>query len=406
MLAARLKQDGLNTFVAGVDANNVPNAVDDVTGLTPAALAALGRLNTHDYHADPSGSPAKLIQYRELARSLHKPIWMSELGCCFHGQGDGTDMWGALFMADAVRMDLRDMGADAWVLWQPDWNVIAFDPHGGMPQPQTQYYVLAQYTRFIRPGFQIISAGGAYHTLAAYSPASKRLVLVTTNRERAEQNDLDLGNFAGLPVSVEVYRTTDDTGIDLQPSHLALTSTSHIVDQLPVRSVTTYVVDGVTPRPVAASARIEGPHQIKDVGTGLCLNIPRNATNAGAGIIPYPCGGGFSNMEFNLVDEANEFYTIQTTNGADSLCLNISQAATSPGDGKTLGVAGNLIQWSCQEGSPYPNELFQVVALASNRMTLRVKSSGLCLEDPGRGGTLRQDVCRPSQPDQIFTLTD
>ena len=217
MLAARLKQDGLKTFVAGVDANNVPNAVDDVTGLTPAALAALGRLNTHDYHADPSGSPEKLIQYRELARSLHKPIWMSELGRCFHGQGDGTDMWGALFMADAVRMDLRDMGADAWVLWQPDWNVIAFDPHGGMPQPQTQYYVLAQYTRFIRPGFQIISAGGAYHTLAAYSPASKRLVLVTTNRERAEQNDLDLGNFDGLPVSVAVYRTTADTATTCNP---------------------------------------------------------------------------------------------------------------------------------------------------------------------------------------------
>jgi len=191
-VAAGLKQDGLKTFVAGVDANNVPDAVSDIAGLAPAALTALGRLNTHDYHGDPSGSPAKLIQYRELARRLHKPIWMSELGCCFHGQGDGTDMWGALFMADAMRMDLRDMGADAWILWQPDWNVIAFDPHGGMPQPQKQYYVMGHYTRFIRPRFQIISAGGAYHTLAAYSPAAKRLVLVTTNREHVEKNDLDL----------------------------------------------------------------------------------------------------------------------------------------------------------------------------------------------------------------------
>ena len=178
------------------------------------------------------------------------------------------------------------------------------------------------------------------------------------------------------------------------------------MDELPVRSVTTYVVDGVTPRVVAASARIEGLHQIEDVGTGLCLNIPRSATNAGEGIIPYPCGGGFSNMEFNLVDEGSGFYTIHTTNGADGLCLNISQAASSPGDGKTLGAAGNLIQWGCREGSPYPNELFQVLALPGNRMALRVKSSGLCLRDPGAGGTLRQDVCRPSQPNQVFTLND
>jgi hypothetical protein len=34
-------------------------------------------------------------------------------------------MWGALFMADSIRMDLRDLGVEAWVLWQPDWEVIA-----------------------------------------------------------------------------------------------------------------------------------------------------------------------------------------------------------------------------------------------------------------------------------------
>ena len=31
---------------------------------------------------------------------------MSELGCCFASQDDKTEMWGALFVADSVRMDL------------------------------------------------------------------------------------------------------------------------------------------------------------------------------------------------------------------------------------------------------------------------------------------------------------
>ena len=214
MLASRLKRDGLDTFVSGVDMNNLGAAIGGAAQLNPAALSALGRLNTHDYHSHPN--PGELREYRSLAQKLRKPIWMSELGCCFSGQGDKTEMWGALFMADSVRMDLRDMRAAAWVLWQPDWNLIAFDPKGGMPDLQKQFYTLAQYTRFIRPGFQIISAGGAYNTLAAYSPVSKRLVLVSTNWDAATSNDLDLNAFDGLPSSAAVYRTTADESVNLQ----------------------------------------------------------------------------------------------------------------------------------------------------------------------------------------------
>ena len=115
MLATRLKHDGLDTFVSGVDMSNAEEGVAGVSRLQPDALSALGRLNTHDYHTDTIGNPAKLMQYKSLTQKLRKPIWMSELGCCFHGQGDGTDMWGALFMADFVRIDLRDLGAEAWV---------------------------------------------------------------------------------------------------------------------------------------------------------------------------------------------------------------------------------------------------------------------------------------------------
>lgn len=246
MLAARLKQDGANTFVSGVDTNNVGAAVSTASRLSQVALSSLGRLNTHDYHT--SGNQALLKQYSVLAQQHHKPIWMSELGCCFSYQGDGTDMWGALFMADSVRMDLRDLGAQAWVIWQPDWNVIAFDPDGGTPHLKKQYYALAQYTRFIRPGFQILSSDGAYNTLAAYSPASKRLVLVTTNWAAVTANDLDLTAFAKLPSSAATYRTTADETVNLQEGTIAVSSKGHIVDPLPPRSVTTYVVDGVVRR--------------------------------------------------------------------------------------------------------------------------------------------------------------
>src|ERR1700676_2095001 len=403
MLASRLKRDGLDTFVSGVDMNNLGAAIGGAAQLSPAALSALGRLNTHDYHSHPN--PGELREYRSLAQKLHKPIWMSELGCCFSGQGDKTEMWGALFMADSVRMDLRDMRAEAWGLWQPDWNVIAFDPNGGVPHPKKQFYALAQYTRFIRSGFQIISAGGAYNTLAAYSPSSKRLVLVSTNWDAVTPNDLDLSAFAGIPSSAAVYRTTADEALNLQEESISLSSKGHLIDQLPVRSITTYVIDGVSPLSMAASRSIEGMHQIVSEETKLCLNINQNSTRSGEAILPYPCGG-FSNMEFNLVDQKNGFYSIHTVNGAKALCLNVSNATASPGDGKKYGGPGNLIQWDCSDGSLPGNELFQVVDLGKDRMQIRVKSSGLCLEDPGRGGTIRQNRCNQSILNQVFILTE
>jgi len=403
MLASRLKGDDLNTIVSGVDMNNLDAAVGGLGQLNPAALAALGRLNTHDYHTSPN--PGGLKEYKSLAQKLHKPVWMSEVGCCFPRQGDGTDMWGALFMADSVRMDLRDMGAEAWVLWQPDWNVIAFDPNGGVPHPKKQFYALAQYSRFIRPGFQMISAGGAFHTLAAYSPSSKRLVLVSTNWDAVTPNDFDLSAFAGIPSSVAVYRTTADEAVNLQEESISPSSKGHLIDLLPVRSITTYVIDGVSPLSIAASRIVEGMHQIVSEGTKLCLNINQNSTRSGEAILPYPCGG-FSNMEFNLVDQGNGFYSIHTVNGAKGLCLNVSNATASAGDGKKYGGPGNLIQWNCSDSPLSDNELFRIVDLDRGRVEIRVKNSGLCLEDPGRGGTIRQNRCNQSILNQVFTLTE
>ena len=403
LLAERLKHDGANTFVSGVDTNNISAAVSTAAQLNASSLAAVGRLNTHDYHHSV-GDLAKLKEYKTLAQKLGKPVWMSELGCCQAGQ-DKAEMWGALFMADSIRMDLRDLGAESWVLWQPDWNVIAFDPKGGEPQLKKQYYALAQYTRFIRPGFQIVSAGGAYNTLAAYSRASKRLVLVSTNWDEAALNDLDLSAFGGLPKSVTMYRTSSDEGANLQEQMVTVSANGHIVDPLPVRSITTYIVDGAAPLPNVPSGAIEGAHQIMSAGNKLCMNITRNSTQSGDAIIPYPCGA-FSNMEFNFVDRGAGFYSIHTVNGEATLCLNISNGTGTPGDGKTPSGPGNLIQWNCGQTAIPANELFAVSDVGEGGMRIRVKSSGLCLEDPGRGGTIRQNSCNALSLNQKFILTE
>jgi hypothetical protein len=147
-----------------------------------------------------------------------------------------------------------------------------------------------------------------------------------------------------------------------------------------------------------------GTHQIVSQATRLCFNIKGNTNNWGEAIIPYPCGNS-TNMQFYFVDQGSGLYSIHTVNGTQDLCLNISTGASSPGDGKKFGGPGNLIQWSCGGSSLSDNELFKLVDLSGGRQQIRVKNSGLCLEDPGSGGTIRQNVCS-SSPNQTFTLTE
>ena len=244
MVAQALRSAHLPTIVSASDTNDLDKETKDLGLFDAAAVRAIGRINTHTY----AGQNRAALKAK--AATLRLPVWTSEVGCCLGSAkskvpNDRTPMWGALWMADTVRLDLRDMGSQVWVFWQPDWNLIAFD-HGA-PAPEKQYYALAQYTNYIRPGFRIISAG-ADNTLAAYSPSAKRLVLVSTNWDSATTNDFDLTSFSDLPAFATQVRTTADSSVNLQQQTLPVSAQGRIVDTLPVRSVTTYILDGVTER--------------------------------------------------------------------------------------------------------------------------------------------------------------
>jgi len=169
------------------------------------------------------------------------------------------------------------------------------------------------------------------------------------------------------------------------------------------------VVDGVLPTTAPpASGGVEGTHWIASEATKLCWTINGNTTRSGESIVPYPCAG-FSSEIFNFVDHRDGYYSVQTLNGAEGaaqLCLNIARAATSPGDGKAAGGSGNMIQWNCAGRPPADNELFKIVDAGDGRVRFQVKKSGLCLEDPGRGGVIRQNVCSASNRNQEFSLVE
>jgi O-glycosyl hydrolase len=335
-VAGALADAGLSTFVSAADANNRDHMTSALASYASSTLAGIGRINTHGY----SGSNRWAL--RSGATQAKKPLWMSEVGCCLGtpknvvgGSYDKTDIWNALWMADNVRLDLRDLNAEAWVIWQPDWNVINFN-NGATPIPRKEFYALAQYTNFIRPGFQVIAVE-ANHTLAAYSTAAQRLVLVAVNWESPSPVDYDLTAFNGLPGQLAVYRTTADASTNLSPqTGISINNQGHLLDTLPVRSVTTYVVDGVTPKAWLASSKGLLSSLAKP---GLCLGVTAPGPTS-APLALQACDAGTGGEVFTQ-DPVTGHFTVFS--GAQEMCLNVWGGTDS--DGAQVG------SWACGDGA-------------------------------------------------------
>ena len=222
------------TIVSGTE----PNSLDKMTGwlaeMDAASLAALGRINVHQYQP---GDPAAL---HRKAAALGKPVWASEVGCCF-AFDHRTEWDGALFMAQSIQQALTDLGAAVWCFWQPDWGVIDFST--GHPRPLPQYYAIAQYTRFIRPGFRVLDSRGD-GLVAALSPDGRRLVLVAINhRATSMREDIDISALGRSWQQVRIYRADAATAANPVPSHASVTTDGHLLDNEPAASISTYVID-------------------------------------------------------------------------------------------------------------------------------------------------------------------
>ncbi len=143
------------------------------------------------------------------------------------------------------------------VYWQafdsdPDWTLItnSIPTSTTLGSPVPKFYVLAQYSRHVRPGMTIINAtdsqGGT--TVAAYSPADKKLVLVTTNlATRSTTVTFDLSAFSNIAQgSATRWVTVMASSGDKYAAYtdVAVSGTTAVAT-MEGNSVTTIEIDGV-----------------------------------------------------------------------------------------------------------------------------------------------------------------
>ena len=226
-LSKALKERGLEDIIlSGTDETSIDVAATCFSMLTPEAVDAISRIDTHSY----GGSAREFL--RNMALNAGKNLWMSEVdGGDTLGENAG-EMGAGLWLAKRIIDDMNGLTPAAWILWQvidshiceegylgrKDTGMVNVDggywgtavaDHDKEEIILTQkYYVFGQFTRYIRPGCTIIA--GDDYTLAAYDPQKNELVIVAMNKEQEDAEVFfDLSGFS--PEALRVAASTESS---------------------------------------------------------------------------------------------------------------------------------------------------------------------------------------------------
>lgn len=268
VLAEELRAAGLDrVIISGPDETDPDHFVADWACWTEEARAAVGQLNVHSYAV--TGRP----EVRRIAVQEGKPLWMSEVDLGPGGLSlDFEDVRPGLALARQIIGDLTELRPRAWVFWQAiedhrnmigedqNWGLIqvdfdAADPAREPIRRNQKYWVMAQFSRFIRPGAQLIKTRtdtGGMDTVAALGPEPDRLVVVHVNGQADPALlRLDLSGFPRLAPGAALRCWSTAPGRHLA-EHARQPVTGPIAD-LPVDgwSVTTLELDGLSEVPLA-----------------------------------------------------------------------------------------------------------------------------------------------------------
>lgn len=244
--ASFLQLKGLTeTAVSAPDENSVDETLEMLHGYDEETFKCISQINTHTY------TGVGLEELRELARAKGKKLWMSEYGTGGTGPHDHEDMSCVMELAERVIHDLRLLQPAAWVYWQAiedesaknNWGFIHSDFRHGDSQYEItkQYYAMAQFSKFIRPGSRILLTDDP-HSVAAYHSADRRLTVVVHNPGSQRTIGYDLRAFNADGSSAKLYRTSERD--NLAESNIQI-NRSKLTVNLDARSITTVVLSNI-----------------------------------------------------------------------------------------------------------------------------------------------------------------
>jgi galactan endo-1,6-beta-galactosidase len=208
--------------IAAADENNMDVGLSTWKAYDSATRRLVGLVNVHGYSngTEPYHGPNRA----ELRRAVgDKRLWQSE-----YGDGDAS----GYTMAQAIIHDIKQLRPKAWVYWQPvepdapayGWGLINanyIDTHDQRSAEKTplvrlnrKFYVYGQFTRYVRPGYQLIGIDDP-NSIAAYDRGSHKLVVVTATGDAPEEIKLEIPAFSVIGQTARLIATTTTPGAGL-----------------------------------------------------------------------------------------------------------------------------------------------------------------------------------------------
>ena len=264
-LKKALDEKGLSDRqISATDETSIDTQLSSYKYLKDEAKNIVTRIDTHTYGGQ------RRFDLRTLAETEGKNLWMSEVdGGDMAGTNPG-EMGAALWLANRIILDLNGLRPSSWVLWQVIDNHICKDGYDGKQDTgmvdlnggywgvavadhdnneiilTQKYYAFGQFTRYIRPGYTIITGGD--NSVAAYDNEGKKLVIVATNTNGEDKSfDFNLESFSAVGSKVKVIRTSGSVSNGEKWAELDPIDTygKGFIATLKANSVTTYIVEGV-----------------------------------------------------------------------------------------------------------------------------------------------------------------
>ncbi|WP_062137352.1 glycoside hydrolase [Demequina aestuarii] len=309
-----------NAGISAPDETNPGIFIQDWAGYDAQTRANVAQMNVHTY-----GTGGRL-QVRDLASQADKPLWMSEVEGSWVSGWNPSAIENGLGLAGRIHDDLRELEADAWVLWQPvedlynmepqgenlnwgsvfiDLDCVPFDEGGETVwkserrvadaggdstavepcgvQVNSKFNAMRHFTQFIGDGDSIIPTDHAA-TTAALDGGSDALTLVHSNSATEDRAvTIDLSQFGAVAngatatayVTTEADSESDPTGnalVEQAPVAVNANSASVTVT-VPAQSIASIVIEGVSGVADEAPGLVDGhTYQLQGVQSGLMLD--------------------------------------------------------------------------------------------------------------------------------------
>ncbi|MET8854361.1 RICIN domain-containing protein [Amycolatopsis sp. NPDC004625] len=342
-MAAALKAAGSRAIVSAPDETNPDIFAADWNGWSADARAAAGRLNVHTYGTGNRPVP------RDLAKGAGKPLWMSEVGGSWLDRQDFTDMDPGLGMAKQITDDLRLLEPSAWVSWQPieDYNnmkpggesaagmnwgeiQVPFDcPKNATLQTcqiktNTKFNTMRNFTHYIKPGDRLIGVDDTASTVAMRGEDLATVVHTNAGTD-AQDVTLDLSGFRNVRPGASVTPVVTDVTGALKRGKPVKVTASHATLRVPARSVTSFLVDGVSATAAGTGLGSGKPVTFTGVQSGKSLSAENGS------LVQRTTDASAAAQRWTLTDRTGRY------GSRDRFTI------TNAGTGQVLGTSGGAV---------------------------------------------------------------